>query len=221
MNPPADLSPELPGEQEALTRLADAGVAKASLALGKLVGGEVSMSVPRVEAVPRAVAARRLEAEFSERLVAVSERFSGPLAGAALLVFPQKSSLDLVRLVLPQEVDPADAAELEGEALGEVGNIVLNNWLATVANLLDAKLQTALPEVLQGNGAEIFASCGVAGGDDSPTLVLTIRFHVRDHDIAGQILVVLDAASEAALRERIARNIDRIAGAGATPAPQT
>lgn len=199
-------------ERGALTGLVDAGMAKASAALGKLVGGDVSMSVARVEVVPRADAARRLDAAFPERLVAVAERFSGLLAGAALLVLPHKNSLDLVRSVLPADVDPGHAAELEGEALGEVGNIVLNNWLAVVANRLDVKLQTELPEVLHGNGEEIFAACGVDGGPEAPTLVFTIRFHIRRADIAGQILIAMNAASDRMLRERIAGIVGRIVG---------
>ena len=199
-------------ERDALTELGNIGVAKASVALAKLVGGEVRMSVPSVEVVPRGDAARGLEAAFSERLVAVSESFGGPLVGAALLVFPEASSLDLVRAVLPADIDPSHAVDLEAEALAEVGNIVLNNWLAVVANMLDATLTTALPEVLRGDGAAIFAGCGVPGGGGAPTIVFTIRFHVHEKNIAGQILIAMDASSEAALRDRIAHYVNKIAG---------
>ena len=199
-------------ERDALTEVGNIGVAKASVALAKLVGGEVRMSVPHVQILPRGEAARGLEVAFSERLVAVSESFGGALAGAALLVFPASNRLELVRAVLPPEVDPADAGEMADEALAEVGNIVLNNWLAVVANMLDAKLATALPVVLHGDGAAIFAGCGVPAGDEAPTIVFTIRFHVHGTNIAGQILIAMDASSEAALRERIARTIRKITG---------
>ena len=199
-------------ERDALTELGNVGVAKASVALAKLVGGEVRMSVPSIEVAPRAAAASGLEAAFSERLVAVSEAFDGPFTGAALLVFPESNSLELVRAVLPEDVDPAHAAELEDEALPEVGNIVLHNWLAVVANMLDTRLTTALPVVLRGDGAAIFAGCGARGGGEAPTIVFTIRFLVHEKNIAGQILIAMDASSEAALRERIARYVNKITG---------
>ncbi len=199
-------------ERDALTELGNIGVAKASVALARLVGSEVRMSVPSIEVTARDAAALGLEAAFSERLVAVSEAFDGTLAGAALLVFPESNSLELVRAVLPADVDPAHAAELEGEALTEVGNIVLNNWLAVVANMLDARLTTALPGVLRGDGAAIFAGCGAQGGGEAPTIVFTIRFLVHEKNIAGQIFIAMDASSEAALRDRIARYVNKIAG---------
>ncbi|HYH38119.1 MAG TPA: chemotaxis protein CheC [Azospirillum sp.] len=199
-------------ERDALTELGNIGVAKASVALAKLVGGEVGMSVPDVRIMPRGAAARGLEDAFSAQLVAVSECFDGALAGAALLVFPERHCHELVRAVLPPEVDAADLPELEGEALAEVGNIVLNNWLAVVANMLDAKLNTALPTVLRGDGAAILAGCGVPVGDAAPTIVFTIRFHVHGTNIAGQILIAMDASAEAALRGRIAHTIKKITG---------
>lgn len=199
-------------ERDALTRLADIGIAKASAALAKLVGSEVRMSMPRLDVTSRADAARGLEGAFSDRLVAVSERFDGPLRGAALLVFAEGGHLDLVRAVLPDEIDPADVPELEDEALTEVGNIILNNWLAAVANALDAGLSTALPQVLRGSGAALFDGCGVPGGEEAPTLVFAIRFQVQDRNISGQILIAMDASSEAALRDRITRSMTKIAG---------
>lgn len=203
-------------ERDALTELGNIGVAKASVALAKLVGGEVGMSVPDVRVMPRAAAARGLEEAFSAELVAVSECFDGALAGAALLVFPERHCHELVRAVLPPEVEAADIPELEGEALTEVGNIVLNNWLAVVANMLDAKLSTALPTVLRGDGAAILAGCGASAGDhaadEAPTIVFSIRFHVHGTNIAGQILIAMDASAEAALRDRIAHTIKKITG---------
>ncbi|PWC56624.1 chemotaxis protein CheC [Azospirillum sp. TSO22-1] len=199
-------------ERDALTELGNIGVAKASVALAKLVGGEVRMSVPDVRVMPRGAAARGLEEALSTHLVAVSECFDGALTGAALLVFPERHCHELVRAVLPPEVGAADVPALEGEALAEVGNIVLNNWLAVVANMLDARLDTALPTVLRGDGAAILAGCGAPAGDEAPTIVFTIRFHVHGTNIAGQILIAMDASAEAALRERIAHTIRKITG---------
>lgn len=203
-------------ERDALTELGNVGVAKASVALAKLVGGEVRMSVPDVRVMPRGDAARGLDEAFSGPLLAVSEGFDGALKGAALLVFADRHCHELVRAVLPPEVDAADLPEMEGEALTEVGNIVLNNWLAVVANMLDATLNTALPVVLRGDGAAILAGCGAPAGEEAPTIVFTIRFDVHGTNIAGQILIAMDASAEAALRERVARTISRLTASKTT-----
>ncbi|HEY0832855.1 MAG TPA: chemotaxis protein CheC [Azospirillum sp.] len=203
-------------ENDALAELANIGVSKSSVALSRMIGGEVTMSVPTVEVVPRAEAARRLDGEYGGRLAAVSERFTGALSGAALLVFPEGSSLDLARAALPDDVDPDLVPDLEREALGEIGNIVLNNCLSSMANMLGAALDTALPRVLYGSGQEIFAGCGADDGNgDGPeatVIVFTIRFRMKAKNLPGQVAIAVDAASEAALRERIAAYVERVLG---------
>ncbi|MGQ9369616.1 chemotaxis protein CheX [Azospirillum sp. ST 5-10] len=206
-------------ERDALTELANIGVSRASVALGRLIGGEVAMSVPAVDIVPRTEAAERLMTEFAERLVAVLESFEGALSGSAILVFPERNSLELVRAALPGDLDLDHIFELEQEALSEIGNIVLNNCLSAVANLLGARLETALPRVVYGSGREIFDQCGVAGGGEAMAVVFYIRFHVRTTDVMGKIVIALDVASAAELRARTADYVARMSGGAGTSEP--
>lgn len=203
-------------EADALAELANIGVSKASVALGRMVGDEVAMSVPTVEVVPCAEAARRFDAEYAGRLAAVSERFGGLMAGVALLVIPQASCLELVRAALPDEVPPEEAGALEQEALAEVGNIVLNNGLSSMANMLGAGLDTALPRVLYGDGLEVFAQCGAqcgaGSGPEATAIIFTIRIRMKTRNIPAQIVITVDAASEEALRDRIAAYVERVLG---------
>ncbi|HYD64729.1 chemotaxis protein CheC [Azospirillum sp.] len=199
-------------ETDALAELANIGVSKASVALSRMVGDEVAMSVPTVEVVPCAEAARRFDAEYAGRLVAVSERFSGPMAGVALLVVPEASSLELVRAALPDEVPPDEAGALAPEALAEVGNIVLNNCLSSMANMLGAGLDTALPRVLYGNGLEVFAQCGAGEGSGATAIVFSVRTRMKARNVPAQIVVAVDTASEEALRARLAAYVERVLG---------
>jgi chemotaxis protein CheC len=199
-------------EADALAELANIGVARASVALGRMIGDEVALSVPTVEVVPCAEAARRFDAAYGPRLAAVSERFGGPMSGVALLVFPAANSLDLVRAALPAGVPPEQAGELAEEALAEVGNIVLNNGLSSIANMLGAGLDTSLPRVAYGNGLEVFARCGAGEGPEATAILFTIHIRMKARNIPGQIVIAVDAASETALRERIAAYVERVLG---------
>ena len=73
-----------------------------------------------------------------ELLVAVRQAFSGDISGRALLIFPEKNSLELVRAVAGEGLSLEDILELEHEALAEIGNMILNACMATMANLLHA-----------------------------------------------------------------------------------
>ena len=189
-------------ERDALTELGNIGVAKASVALAKLVGGEVRMSVPHVAVRPRAEAARGLEEAFSERLVAVSEAFEGALTGAALLVFPEDHCHGLVRAVLPHMADLDEIIEMEQEALSEIGNILINSCLSTLANMLRQRITTSLPRVVYGGAMDILPYGG--GGDTDHVMIFHVDFTMRERGIKGFILIVMGVSSLMALRDCIA-----------------
>ncbi len=57
-----------------------------------------------------------------------------------------------------------DILELEHEALAEIGNIILNACIATIANLLQRSLTMSLPEIIRGAGGEFLRTVPVPGG---------------------------------------------------------
>jgi chemotaxis protein CheC len=115
---------------------------------------EVLLSVPSVEILTRQAAVQLVTKQ--ERLVAIRQDFSGVLSGRALLIFPEAGSLELVRIVVGRQLPIEDIVELEDEALAETGNIILNSWVATIANLLKHGLKMSLPVVLRGGNQDIF-----------------------------------------------------------------
>jgi chemotaxis protein CheC len=209
LSPPIDLS-EL--EQDALAELANIGVSRAAANLRIMVGSEVLLSVPTVKIMTREQTTAIIGGGAS-RLVAVHQSFEGALAGRSLLIFPETSSLELVRAITGGGLPLEDIIGLEQEALAETGNIILNGCLAAMANMLDQTLQISLPEILSGTGSEIFALSG-APGDESIVLFLYINFSVRNRAISGYIAVLMDLPSLTTLKTLLGK---MIAQAGGTP----
>ncbi len=67
--------------------------------------------------------------------------------------------------------------ELEQEALAEVGNILLNACVATIANLLELNLAMSLPEILRGDSAALLST--VPAGQDDSVLFVHINFMLK------------------------------------------
>jgi len=134
-------------------------------------------------------------------LVAVRQDFSGAFSGRALLIFPETNSLELVRAVVGRELPLEDIVTLEDEALAETGNIILNGWVATIANLLRRGLKMSLPVVVRGDSDQLFTSAETA-----PTLVLFlhIRFEISKKEIRGYVALLMDIPSIDQLRLLIA-----------------
>jgi chemotaxis protein CheC len=203
-------------ELDAFTELMNLGVSNAASALREMVREEVILSVPKVSLVSRAEAITILGEKETSPLVGVHQDFEGDINGRALLIFPEKRSIELVRAVVGGDLALEDMVELEQEALAETGNILLNSCLGTIANLLGRNLRISLPEVIYGEGPEFFGlTDGSKAGDR--VLFIYINFAVRQRNLQGYIAMLLDTPSLAVLQQLIVAFIERVAGDTSAP----
>src|SRR6187551_465830 len=143
-------------ERDALAELSNIAMAKAANSLRTMVQNEVLLSVPSVEILTSTAATQLVAKPDNPKLVAVRQDFAGAFSGRALLIFPERNSLELVRAVVGRQLPLDDIVDLEDEALAETGNIILNSWVATIANLLKSGLKMSLPIVIRGDGKRMF-----------------------------------------------------------------
>jgi chemotaxis protein CheC len=179
-------------ERDALGELANIAMARASNSLRQMVEHQVLLSVPSVEIVSQEAAAKLVAKPDNPKLVAIRQDFSGPFSGRALLIFPEANSLELVRLVVGRRLSISDIIDLEDEALAETGNIILNSWVATIANLLKHGLKMSLPVVIRCDGQLIFQ-----GVDDKTSFVLFlhIKFEIANKEVHGYVALLMDIPS--------------------------
>ena len=187
------------------------GVSRAAASLRQMVGRQVFLSVPSVEVISRRAAATLMAEREIGRLVAVRQDFTGAFSGQALLIFPEANSLALVRAVAGDELSEAELADIEEEALAETGNVVLNNCLATMANMLQRPLEMSLPGVLRDQSAQLF-DLDHSAGEAGVVLFLYINFAISERDIRGYIAVLMDLPSLDALKSLIGEFIVRVVG---------
>ena len=195
-------------QHDALTELVNIGVSHAATSLREMVGAQVLLSVPTLSLLGRREAIETLSAREGAQLVAVHQVFEGDLVGRALLIFPETKSLELVRAVIGQDLSLEDIIELEQEALAETGNIILNGCLATIANLLERRLKISLPEILRGDGRDLFNLAPPPEAGDV-VMFLYIDFAIRERDIRGYIAMLMDMPSLEALVVLIDEFIER------------
>jgi chemotaxis protein CheC len=199
---------ELSGiEQDALAEIANMGVSRAATSLRQMLGEQVLLSVPAVHIVSRATAAQLVEGGNSPKLVAVQQSFEGPFSGKAMLIFPEKHSLELVRTIVGDDHSLEDVIDLEQEALAETGNIILNACLATIANVLRQSMRMSLPSVIRGDGTTLFPP---QKEGDNLVLFLYIDFTIKKRDIRGFIALLMDLPAITALKSVVKDFIEGI-----------
>ena len=202
-------------ELDALTEMVNIGVNRSAASLREMVGEQVHLSVPKVSLVSRAEAIATLGEGNAGMLVGVHQVFEGDIVGRALLIFPDTKSLELVRAVAGSELSLEEIIELEHEALSEIGNVILNGCLATMANMLQRSLRMSLPEILRGEAAKFFNLAPPPHAGEV-VMLLYIDFALRSRDIRGYIAMLMDMPSLAAMKLLLRDFIDRTAGG--TPA---
>ncbi len=188
-------------ERDALGEVSNIAMARAANSLRQMIEHEVLLSVPSVEILSQAAATHIVAKPDNPSLVAVRQDFSGAFFGRALLIFPEANSLELVRAVVGRQLSLADIVDLEDEALAETGNIILNSWVATIANLLKRGLKMSLPVVIRGEGRHMFESVEAR---ESLILFLHIKFEIRNKEIRGYVALLMDIPSMDELRSLIA-----------------
>ncbi|CAK0771506.1 chemotaxis protein CheC [uncultured Gammaproteobacteria bacterium] len=182
-----EFSPEV---KDALTEIFNIGIGQAADVLSTLVNEEVELSVPEVGIDRRADFVGFARAQWTDRASVVREDFTGPFSGDALLIFPVQQSLELVRSLLPDSVVLETMTELEREAMIEVGNVVLNACLSSIADILEREFTNSLPTYIESEPATLIEQ--LVPDPERYIIYLRIEFVIHSRNIRGFILFVLD-----------------------------
>jgi chemotaxis protein CheC len=106
-----------------------------------------------------------------------------------------------MRAVVGRSLSLKDIVELQDEALAEIGNVILNSWVATIANLLKRNLQISLPVVVRGDGKHVFE---VEESATTFVLFLRIRFAINHFQMQGYVALLMEIPSIVELRSLVA-----------------
>ena len=143
-------------------------------------------------------------------LFGVVEGFEGTIQGSAVLLYSQWESLELIKVLLGEDVPVEDLPTLQGEALLETGNVVLNACLSGMADMLGEEFGTMLPELRRGSCLEILDSAGYSKDDN--ILYLRMRFSLKGDSLSGHIGFSMDVSSESGLVKCINRYVKETLG---------
>jgi len=186
-------------ESDALGEAFNMALGEAAASFAELVNEEITITVPNVELMAREALSQRLAAldlpGLGERLTAISQNFHSSdrkLSTEALLLFGERGGLEIVRRMLGETDMPLEQiTELEQDALGEVGNIIINSCMSTLASIFGSEMQGTLPDVSQPRADQLF------GAHSAGEVVLMVRIGMglRSLDITGYVLFLMDLPS--------------------------
>ncbi len=202
-------------EKDALKELFNIGIGRAAGSLSEMVDDEVLLSIPHIAIITRQEAVGLIVERSADQITAVQQQFRGVFGGTALLVYPESSSLELVRSLIGEDIPLESLTELEQESLLEVGNIILNACLGSFANMMELELDFDLPEYFKGHCASLLSEGSSQPADavkvDESTeklVFLMLDFSTKgntkeSHSIKGFVMILLESEALANLKNRL------------------
>lgn len=188
-------------EQDAITEMFNIGICKAASSLSEMVQKEVLLSVPQLSIATIAQAKENISDSLGE-VSGVLEAFDGSVAGNALLLFPQEKTLELIKLLFPGPMDDEMLQEMEGDALTEIGNIILNASLSSLAEIIGEELSNQIPETFKGHAGDVILS-GDLEDPDQYVLQMDMSLTVKEIDVIGNVSFLIIIKSIDQFKEKL------------------
>ncbi len=136
-------------------------------------------------------------------VVGISESFSGPISGAATLIFPEASGLALAHAILPDAALHESASEAVEEVLTEVGNVWLNACIAAMAESIGGDFAGELPVFTRGSPVELLSGDRRGHRGDDVVLLAGTSVVLRGRSFSGRMALRIDDHGLGALLEAL------------------
>lgn len=199
-------------QRDMLTELFNLGMGNAAAALSEMVSEEVLLSVPNIQFMKKSELTKLLSENSGGQVSGVAQQFHGMLLGKALLTFPSEQSLELIRLLLQDTVPIENLSEFEEEALLEVGNIIINAGLSSLADIFEDEITSDLPTFKNGSCTEVIDSADDNQDIQTTVLYLQVDFTIELQNIKGYVVFLLNVESMDNLTKSIDKYIENLTG---------
>ncbi|MBF0343894.1 MAG: chemotaxis protein CheC [Nitrospirae bacterium] len=191
---------------DALTELINIGVGRAAGVLNEMLMAHVSLQVPSIRLITRSNIKQELEGLFGKSASIVRMGFRGPFSGIASLIFPPDSAANLIGLLIGDLNMEADMDAIKIGTLTEVGNIVLNGVMGSLANILMKHVEYSIPIYQDSNVHNFITPYDTT---EQPIILLArTRFRIETQLIEGDIILVFEVGSFESLISELNSSLD-------------
>lgn len=177
-----------------LTELVNIGVGRAAAALSELVECRVELTVPTIRVIGISQSDRLVHGGQTGVETMVVQDFTGTLSGRSVLIFDAPSGQTLASLLSGQQSADGELDVEQSGVLLEVGNILLNSLMGTLANEAGYPLTYSLPTLYSSQQSLTRLYTG-SPTSEPDLLVADVQFSVDDRAIRGSLVTVLSGGS--------------------------
>ena len=193
-------------EVDYLSEIFNIGVGNAASSLSQMVNQPIKLSVPELSFLNTEDLVLLLGED--NLLCSVSQKMEGIFTAQSLLLFPENDSLEIVKKMLGDHLSDESIAELQNEAMSEIGNIVLNACIGSLSESLQTSFKIDLPEFERASPKNILQSKNLSFDD----LILFIRIELTlsESKISGYLAFLLGFESFSVLHDSLKEKLKSI-----------
>ncbi len=201
---PAEL-PFTPRHADAFREIFNIGIGRAASAMSKLVYETVKLSVPRLDILQLCQLPQVLSESLPDDLALVRQDFTGAASGSVYLLMSHRAGLKLINALVHDTLsNKADIDEADRMLLVEVGNILINALVGSIANTLGIEFAFGQATCNLGDANLIVGEARIKESDY--VLFLETLFLLPGKHIGGNLVILLGSADMGA----IVKGIDRL-----------
>jgi chemotaxis protein CheC len=178
---------------DALREVVNIGIVKAASILNGMLESHVELDVPSIIMFDPENPGKELADVNHNHLSSIQLDFHGPFSGSSALVFPSESVEKLVTALTGEEPESEGFAESASETLYEVGNILINAVMGSIANLLAAQIDFSPPNYKEGTFTDLIKLKD--SKKDLASLLIRANFKVHEPQISGNVFLVFELGS--------------------------
>ena len=177
-----------PEQLDALQELLNIGVGRAAGSLNQMLEKPIRLHIPFLQLGKMEELSKEVQKMKDTTLSSVQLPFKGTFSGASCLLFPTESAKALV-IALTGETEDLDTMDsLRESTLTEIGNIVLNGVMGSLANILKHQLIYSVPFYQETSIQELLQPTP----SDSSEIILwaQTQFTIQEYNLTGDIMLM-------------------------------
>ncbi len=177
-----------PEHLDALQELLNIGVGRAAGSLNQMLEKPIRLHVPFIQLGKPDDIAQEIQKIQETTLSSVQLPFKGTFQGSACLLFPTDSASALVTALTGEAEDTDTMDSLREATLTEIGNIVLNGVMGSLANILQNQITYTVPFYQETSLTGLLQP----SPSDSSEMVLWAhtQFTIADYNLTGDIMLM-------------------------------
>ena len=177
---------------DALREIGNIGIGNALTSLAQLLGGKVTMGVPRATFLPLEEIIEGIGG-YEELVSCVYMQVTGDVPGTVLFVFDERSTYRLVDLLTGQAPGTtAGLDEMGASAVREVGNILSGAFVGAIETMTGLAVRTGVPMLGFDMLGAVLSTSVIAAGytEDQVLLIETVMVREGGEEIRGHFFLL-------------------------------